>query len=169
MRRRDFIKIVAGSSIAWPLAARAQQRVGVPTVGILWHAGSVEEEGIYLTQIQQGLQALGYVEGRNIILVNTFADEQYERYSSNAAELVRRKVDVVVAVTPPAALAAQGRPTLSQLSSYLYLTLSQPSLSPASRTRAAILPACRNLSEDIYLPNAWSPSRKLSLLCRKSN
>ena len=107
MRRRDFIKMVAGSTVAWPLAARAQQRVGVPTVGILWHAGSVEEEGIYLTQIQQGLQALGYVEGRNIILVNTFADEQYERYNSNAAELVRRKVDVIVAVTPPAALAAQ--------------------------------------------------------------
>jgi putative tryptophan/tyrosine transport system substrate-binding protein len=107
MRRRDFIKIVAGSTVAWPLAARAQQRVGVPTVGILWHAGSVEEEGIYLTQIQQGLQALGYVEGRNVILVNTFADEQYERYNSNADELVRRKVDVIVAVTPPAALAAQ--------------------------------------------------------------
>jgi putative ABC transport system substrate-binding protein len=73
----------------------------------LWHAGSVEEEAIYLAQIKQGLQVLGYAEGRNITLVNTFADEQYERFNSNAVELVRRRVDVIIAVTLPAALAAQ--------------------------------------------------------------
>jgi putative tryptophan/tyrosine transport system substrate-binding protein len=93
--------------ISRPPTAHAQKRVGVPTVGILWHAGSIEEEAIYLTQIHLGLQALGYVDGRNVTLVNTFADEQYERFNSNAAELVRRNVDVIVAVTPPAALAAQ--------------------------------------------------------------
>ena len=69
-----------------PLIAHAQNRV--PTVGILWHAGSAEEEGIYLAQIQHGLQALGYAEGRNINVVNTFADEQYERFNNNAVELV---------------------------------------------------------------------------------
>ena len=62
---------------------------------------------MYLTQIQEGLRSLGYVEGRNITLVNTFADEQYERFNSNAVELVRRKVDVLIGVTLPAALAAQ--------------------------------------------------------------
>lgn len=50
---------------------------------------------------------LGYSEGRNIVLVNTYAGEQYERFASNAADLVARKVDVLVAVTRPAALAAQ--------------------------------------------------------------
>ena len=93
--------------VAWPLAARAQQKTRVPSVGMMWHAGTVEEEAIFLTQIQQGLKDLGYVEGRNITLLNTFADEQYERFNSNVAELIRQKVDVLVAVTLPAALAAQ--------------------------------------------------------------
>jgi ABC-type uncharacterized transport system substrate-binding protein len=106
MRLREFI-MVGGAAVAWPFAARAQKKPTVPTVGILWHAGSAEEEAIFLSQIQDGLQALGYVEGRNIVLVNTFADEQYERFSSNAAELIRREVDVLVAVSPPAAFAAQ--------------------------------------------------------------
>jgi len=106
MRRREFFALVGGAAV-WPLAARAQQKGVVPTVGILWHAGSLAAEAIFLTQIQQGLQALGYIEGRHITLVNTFADEQYERFNSNAVELVRRKVDVLVAVTLPAALAAQ--------------------------------------------------------------
>ena len=107
MRRRDFIKVTVGSAAVWPLMAHAQQLSRVPTVGILWHAGSVEEEAIYLAQIQQGLQVLGYAEGRNITLVNTFANEQYERFNSNAVELVRRRVDVIIAVTLQAALAAQ--------------------------------------------------------------
>jgi putative tryptophan/tyrosine transport system substrate-binding protein len=108
MRRREFFALVGGgAAAACPLAARAQQTGKIPSVGILWHAHSVEEEAIYLTQIQQGLRALGYVEGRDITLVNTFANEQYERFNSNAVELVRRKVDVLVAVTLSAALAAQ--------------------------------------------------------------
>lgn len=107
MRRREFITFISSAALAWPLVARAQQKGRVPTVGILWHAGTVEAEAIFLSQIQEGLQVLGYVEGRNITLLNTFADEQYERFNSNAAELVRRKVDVLVAVTLDAALAAQ--------------------------------------------------------------
>jgi putative tryptophan/tyrosine transport system substrate-binding protein len=107
MRRREFITLLGGAAASWPLAARAQRGGNVATVGILWHAGSVEEEAVYFAQIQKSLEALGYIEGRNITLLNTFADEQYERFNSNAAELVRRKVDVLVAVTLPAALAAQ--------------------------------------------------------------
>ena len=107
MRRREFLGFLGGTAVGWPFIARAQQTTKIPTVGILWHAGSIEEEAIYLTQIQQGLQDLGYVEGRNIRLVNTFANEEYERFNRNAVELVQRKVDVLVGVTLPAALAAQ--------------------------------------------------------------
>ena len=107
MRRREFITLVSTAAIAWPLAARAQQKLKVPTVGIMWHGGGVAEEAIFLTQIQQGLKDLGYVEGSNVNLVNTFAGEQYERFNTNAAELVRRKVDVIVAVATAGALAAQ--------------------------------------------------------------
>ena len=106
MKRREFIA-GGGAVVTWPLAALAQQKPRVSTVGILWHAGSAEEEAIFLTQIQQGLKDLGYVEGRNITLINTFADEQYERFDRNVADLIRQKVDVLVGVTLPAALAAQ--------------------------------------------------------------
>jgi putative ABC transport system substrate-binding protein len=107
LRRREFMMLLGGAAAALPLVARAQQTNKTPTVGILWHAGSIEEEAIYLREIQQGLQALGYVEGRNINLVNTFANEEYERFNANAIDLVQRKVDILVAVTLPAALAAQ--------------------------------------------------------------
>jgi putative ABC transport system substrate-binding protein len=85
---------------------RAQQISKVPTVGIVWHAGSIEQEAAYLKEIQQGLLALGYVEGRNINLANTFANEEYQRFNANAVDLVGRKVDVLVAVALPVALAA---------------------------------------------------------------
>lgn len=109
MRRREFILALGGAVAAasglGPLSASAQKRI--PAVGILWHAGSEREEAIFLNAMRQGLTDLGYAEGRDIVLVNTYADEQYERFASNAADLVARKVDVLVAVTRPAALAAQ--------------------------------------------------------------
>ena len=95
MRRRKFLGLLGGTAAGWPFAAHAQQASKVPTVGILWHAGNIEEEAVYLTQIQQGLQYLGYVEGRNITLVNTFAHEAYERFNRNAVELVQRKVGIL--------------------------------------------------------------------------
>lgn len=99
--------LALGGAAAFPFAARAQQSNRPPVVGILWHAGSEQEEAIFLGAFRRGLRDLGYVEGRNIVLVNTYAAEQYERFASNATELVVQKVDVIVAVTRPAALAAQ--------------------------------------------------------------
>jgi putative tryptophan/tyrosine transport system substrate-binding protein len=105
LRRREFITLIAGSAATWPLAARAQEKLA--QIGVLWHAANEAEEEIYLTALRRGLADRGLVEGRNIALVNTFADEIYERFNENAAELVRRKVDVIVAVTRLAAVAAQ--------------------------------------------------------------
>jgi len=107
MKRREFIGLLGGAAASWPFAGRAQQPDRVPVIGILWHAGSESEEAIFLGAFRRGLSDLGYVEGDNIALVNTYADEKYERFTQNAAELVARKVDVLVAVTRPAALAAQ--------------------------------------------------------------
>jgi putative tryptophan/tyrosine transport system substrate-binding protein len=105
--RREFIVTLGGAAAAWPLAARAQPAGKIPRIGVLWHAGSEEEEAPYLNAFRQGLNDLGYVEPKNIALENRFAAEQYERFDGLAAELVRLKVDVLVAVTQPAALAAQ--------------------------------------------------------------
>ena len=74
---------------------------------MLWHAGNEEEEANYLAALRKGLADLGYVEGQNIILVNRFAAENYARFNELAKELVDLKVDLIVAVTPPAPLAAQ--------------------------------------------------------------
>jgi putative tryptophan/tyrosine transport system substrate-binding protein len=107
MRRRDFITLIGGTSVAWPLIARAQQVQKIPTVGVLWHAASAEEEAVYLSALRQGLADLGYVEGKNIILENRFPAETPERFNSLAAELVALKVDIFVAVNRLDVLAAQ--------------------------------------------------------------
>jgi putative tryptophan/tyrosine transport system substrate-binding protein len=101
MRRREFITAVAASAITWPL-----EQVN-PVIGQLWHAGSAEEEGKYFVAVIEGFRQLGYVEGHNIAFECRFPAEQYERYNSFAAELVALRVDVLMAVTGPAASAAK--------------------------------------------------------------
>src|SRR5215813_1014101 len=95
MRRRDFLKTVAGS-VAWPLAARAQQSGKVPKVGYLWHAGSAKEEHPYYEALIEGFAKLGYANGRNIVLEHRFPDEKPERFTSMAAELVATGPDVLM-------------------------------------------------------------------------
>jgi putative ABC transport system substrate-binding protein len=107
MKRRDFIVSLSSAFVGLPIAAHAQQPNKMPTLGILWHAGSVEEEAIYLNAFKQGLSDFGYTDGRNVRLLNTFANEEYERFNKNAIDLTQQKVDVIYAVTLPAALAAQ--------------------------------------------------------------
>jgi putative ABC transport system substrate-binding protein len=107
VRRREFIGSVIGTAVAWPFVARAQESNGVPRVGVLWHAGNAEEEAPYLRGLEQGLKDLGYFDGRTIKLEHRFPDEIPERFEALAAELAALKVDVLVAVTETAALAAQ--------------------------------------------------------------
>jgi putative tryptophan/tyrosine transport system substrate-binding protein len=107
MRRREFITLIGGVAAAWPLAARGQPTKRLSKIGVLWHAGSAEEEAIYLGELLQGLNGLGYVDGKTIALENRFPNEQPERFVSLAAELATLRVDVLVAVTQQAARAAQ--------------------------------------------------------------
>jgi putative ABC transport system substrate-binding protein len=107
MRRRSFITLLGCATLAPPLAALAQPTRKSPKIGVLWHASNAEEEAPYLTPFLEGLAGLSYFDGRNVTVLNTYAAEQYERFNSNAVELARIPVDVLVAVTRPAALAAQ--------------------------------------------------------------
>ncbi len=93
--RREFMATLAGSAFAWPLAARAQQVGKIPTVGVLWHAGSAEEEGPNFKALLEGFKGLGYVEGQNIKLEHRFPNEIPERFKSMAAELASLRVDVL--------------------------------------------------------------------------
>src|SRR5215467_3192939 len=100
MRRRDFIKIIGGSTAMWPLAARAQQSSKkIPVVGVLWHAGSAEEEEVYLSVLVKAFNDLGYVEGKNIHLDHRFPAENPDRFRTLARELVDEKPDVIIAVS----------------------------------------------------------------------
>jgi putative ABC transport system substrate-binding protein len=96
--RRHFIMLLGGAATGWPLVARAQQARGAPRIGVLWHAGSAEEEGPYFTSLLQGFRDLGYVEGKTITFEHRFPNEMPDRFTSMAAELVALDVDVLVSV-----------------------------------------------------------------------
>ena len=94
MRRREFIKIIAGSAATLPLAAHAQQPAK-PVIGFLSPA-SPSTFASRIEGFRQGLRDLGYIEGTNITVEYRFADGHYERLPQLAADLVRSKVDVIV-------------------------------------------------------------------------
>ena len=109
MRRREFI-VGLGSAAGWPLVARAQQRA-VPVVGFL-SAQSAEVDYNYTTvPFLQGLKESGYVEGRNVAVEYRYAENQLDRLPVLAADLVRRRVAVVIAPSSDAALAAKAATT----------------------------------------------------------
>jgi putative tryptophan/tyrosine transport system substrate-binding protein len=105
MKRREFITLIGSSAAAWPFAAQAQHRR--KRVGILWHAGSAQEEMPYFDALHGTLRGLGYIEGDTITLEDRFPNEKPELFVDLAAELTALPVDVLVTVTLPAVLAAQ--------------------------------------------------------------
>src|SRR6185437_913747 len=103
MRRRDFITLVSGAAIAYPLAAQEQR----PVIGFL-SATSIEAyvPGVAAAFLQ-GLRDSGFVEGQNIVIEYQGAEGHYDRLPSLAAELVNRQVAVIVCGETPAAFAAK--------------------------------------------------------------
>jgi putative tryptophan/tyrosine transport system substrate-binding protein len=105
MRRREFITLLGGTA-AWPLAARAQQRGKLPTIGFLGqHARSAVTE--WTAAFVQRLRELGWIEGRTIAIEYRWAEGRNERFTEIADEFVRRNVDIIVTSGTPPVLAAK--------------------------------------------------------------
>ena len=104
MKRREFIALLGGAAVAWPLGARAQQSK-VARIGALF-VGTADAES-FKKELREGLQELGYVEEQNIAFEFRSAEGKLDRLPELAAELVRLKVDVIVALYVPCALAAK--------------------------------------------------------------
>jgi putative ABC transport system substrate-binding protein len=94
MRRRDFVKVIAGTAATWPLAARAQQPA-MPVIGY-FSARSPESDVPMVAAFRQGLNETGYVEGKNVAIEFRWASGQYDRMPALAEDLVRRQVAVIV-------------------------------------------------------------------------
>jgi putative ABC transport system substrate-binding protein len=110
MKRREFITLLGGAAVAWPVAAWAQTnrtyRIGI--METIPQASNVEN----FSALRQGLQQLGYVEGQNLVIEYLSADGHADRFPALALELVRRRVDLIVTRGTPAARAAKETTTI---------------------------------------------------------
>jgi putative ABC transport system substrate-binding protein len=95
MRRRNFIALLGSAAVAWPLAARGQERA-MPVVGIL-NAGAREVMRPQIAAFLEGLKESGYVEGQNLAVEYRFAAGQFDRFPALASDLIRRQVSVLFA------------------------------------------------------------------------
>jgi putative ABC transport system substrate-binding protein len=104
VKRREFITLLGGAAVAWPIAAHAQQ--AMPVVGFL-DSRSPEALADRLRGFRQGLKETGYLEGENVAVIYRFAENQVDRLPALAADLVGRRVAVIATGGPPATFAAK--------------------------------------------------------------
>jgi ABC-type uncharacterized transport system substrate-binding protein len=106
MRRRDFIILLAGAQGGWSSALRAQQKA-MPVVGFLSPFSAPSASDPFMAAFRQGLSDTGYVEGKNLAIEYRWAEMNYDRLPALAADLVARKVDLIVSIAAAPSLAAK--------------------------------------------------------------
>jgi putative ABC transport system substrate-binding protein len=109
VRRRELITLLGGAAAAWPLAARAQQSA-LPVIGFL-NSTSPKRYTTGLAAFHQGLGEVGYVEGRNLKIEYRWAEDQYDRLRTFAADLVARRVSAIFTTGVPGTTAAKAATT----------------------------------------------------------
>ena len=106
LRRREFITLLGGAAVAWPLAVSAQTAGKQPTIGYIGGGGPITQRA-WVEAFVQRLRELGWIEGRTIAIEYRWGEGRAERYAEIAAEFVRLKVDVILAGATEAAVVAK--------------------------------------------------------------
>jgi hypothetical protein len=154
MRRREFIMLAGWTSVAWPLAVRAQQPSRVPTVGFL-SPNSKAAANAWTAAFVQGLQDRGWIEDQSVIIKYRWEDGQVERTSELVNELIQLKVDVIVTHGVPNIVAAMKATPTVRSSSRWQRTRSAAVLLPVLRGRAGMSRDCR-LCRATWQASGWS-------------
>ena len=192
IKRRDFITLLGGATAAWPLAARSQQPRKLPTIGFLGAVG-VEAGSLWVAALVQRLRELGWIEGQTIAIMYLWAEGRIDRSAELAAELVRRKVDIIVAEGTASVIAAKQATTVipivfplagDPLSNNLVASLARPEgnvtgLSIQQTDVAGkrvellreIVPGLRRLAilANVASPNTVPEIREVQILARSLN
>jgi putative tryptophan/tyrosine transport system substrate-binding protein len=107
VKRREFISLLGGATVAWPLAVRAQQQAGkLPTIGFLG-AATPSADTLWTAAFAHRLRELGWIEGRTIAIESRWAENRSDRYAGIAAEFVQLKVAVIVTYATAPVVAAK--------------------------------------------------------------
>jgi putative ABC transport system substrate-binding protein len=109
IRRREFISLIGGAAMAWPLAARAQPTT-IPVIGFL-SSSALADRARYLPAFRQGIRETGYVEGQNVVIEYRWAQDQHDVLPDLAADLVRGQVTVIAAHDLSSAVVAKAATT----------------------------------------------------------